>query len=77
MTTSTELTRPERFFQDRFGMDGRALERGLGEVLGRRVDYADLYFEYRINEVLGLEEGIVRSRQEGGERLWALVGDGR
>ena len=56
-----ELTRPDRFFRERFGMDGQVLERGLAQVLGRRVDYADLYFEYRINEGLGLEEGIVKT----------------
>ncbi len=61
MTTSMELARPDRFFDERFGMDGRALERGLAEVLGRQVDYADLYFEYRVNEALGLEEGIVKT----------------
>ncbi len=58
---TTELTRPDRFFQERFGMDGRTLERGLAQVLGRQVDYADLYFEYRTNEALGLEEGIVKT----------------
>jgi len=58
---ATELAQPDRFFQDRFGMDGQVLERGLAEVLGRQVDYADLYFEYRINETLGLEEGIVKT----------------
>jgi TldD protein len=58
---ATELTRPDRFFRERFGMDGQVLERGLAQVLGRQVDYADLYFEYRVNEALGLEEGIVKT----------------
>ena len=29
-------------------------------MLGKRIDYADLYFEYRVNEEVGLEEGIVK-----------------
>jgi TldD protein len=54
------LTRPERFFLEKFGLTEDALERTLGAVLGRRIDYADLYFEYRVNEEIGLEEGIVK-----------------
>lgn len=57
---ATELMRPERFFPERFGLTERALERALGAALGRRIDYADLYFEYRVNEEIGLEEGIVK-----------------
>jgi TldD protein len=57
---TTELGRPERFFLERFGLTERALEGTLGAVLGRRIDYADLYFEYRVNEEIGLEEGIVK-----------------
>jgi TldD protein len=51
---------PERFFLEKFGLSERALERTLGAVLGKRIDYADLYFEYRVNEEIGLEEGIVK-----------------
>jgi TldD protein len=51
---------PEKFFLERFGLTERTLERTLGTVLGKRIDYADLYFEYRVNEEIGLEEGIVK-----------------
>jgi TldD protein len=54
------LTRPEQFFLEKFGLTEQALERTLGAALGRRIDYADLYFEYRVNEEIGLEEGIVK-----------------
>jgi TldD protein len=57
---TTEMLAPETFFLERFGLTERTLERTLGTVLGRRIDYADLYFEYRVNEEIGLEEGIVK-----------------
>ncbi len=57
---SNEIQAPEKFFLERFGLTGRMLERTLGAVLGKRIDYADLYFEYRVNEEIGLEEGIVK-----------------
>jgi TldD protein len=55
-----EIERPEKFFLEKFGLTGQTLERTLGAALGRRIDYADLYFEYRVNEEIGLEEGIVK-----------------
>jgi len=54
------LARPERFFEDRFGLTASALERLLGSQLAGRVDHADLYLEYRISEELTLEEGAVK-----------------
>ena len=58
----TELgrTRPENFFSDRFNVTPALMEQLLGENLARRVDDADIYLEYRINEELVLEEGIVK-----------------
>src|SRR5215813_11017282 len=56
---SKELAHPERFFVDRFGMSERALERILGTALERKADHADLYFEYKNAEALGLEESMV------------------
>jgi TldD protein len=55
-----EVERPEKFFLEKFGLTERILERTLGAALGKRIDYADLYFEYRVNEEVGLEEGIVK-----------------
>src|SRR5262245_8857808 len=54
------LARPERFFEDRFGLTASALERLLGSQLAGRVDHADLSLEYRISEELTLEEGAVK-----------------
>jgi TldD protein len=49
------------FFRDRFGMDDRSLTRALDAALEREVDYADLYFEYTVEDSVALEEGIVKS----------------
>src|ERR1700736_390120 len=56
---ANELTKPEKFFQKRFGMNELAFEQILGAALERKADYADLYFEYRNAEALGLEESMV------------------
>ena len=45
-----EVVKPERFFHERFGLSGGALERILGTALERRADWADLYFEFRVNQ---------------------------
>jgi TldD protein len=54
------LARPERFFEDRFGLTSSTMERLLGSALAGRVDHADLYLEYRVSEDLMLEEGAVK-----------------
>ena len=52
---------PEEFFADRFGVDDSSLENTLGTALERAVDYADLFFEYSIQDSVVLEEGIVKN----------------
>src|SRR5579875_744046 len=54
-----DVIKPERFFLDRFGLTEATFERTLGTALERKADYADLYFEFRNNEALTLEESIV------------------
>jgi len=44
-----------------FDLETRSLERVFGALAGRRVDYADLYFQYARSEGWSLEEGIVKS----------------
>ena len=58
----TELVRiaPARFFSDRFNVTPPLMERLLGSALAGRVDDADIYLEYRVNEELVLEEGRVK-----------------
>src|ERR671919_1743242 len=59
MTDST-LVRPERFFSDRFNVTPNLMDGLLGSALRGKVDDADIYLEYRINEELVLEEGAVK-----------------
>ena len=44
-----------------YGLVDGDLERVLGSLMGHRLDYADLYFQYRRAESWSLEEGIVKS----------------
>jgi TldD protein len=53
-------TSPEQFFSDRFNVTPSLMERLLGGELARRVDDADIYLEYRVNEELVLEENVVK-----------------
>jgi TldD protein len=51
---------PDRFFADRFNVTPSLMERLLGNNLVGRVDDADIYLEYRVNEELVLEENVVK-----------------
>jgi len=66
------------FFRDRYGVDDRALVRTLDTALERRVDAADLFFEYTTQDSLLLEEGLVKSGDrhvEQGVGVRALAGE--
>jgi TldD protein len=52
--------RPERFFAEHFDVTPSLMERLLGSSLAGRVDDADIYLEYRVNEELVLEENVVK-----------------
>src|SRR4026207_1985420 len=52
---------PAIFFSDNFGIRAGDLDRVLDAALGKKADYADVYFEYRKNEGVSLEEGLVKS----------------
>jgi TldD protein len=58
--TDLARTQPERFFADRFNVTPGLMERLLGGSLVGRVDDADIYLEYRVNEELVLEENVVK-----------------
>lgn len=49
-----------QFFLEKYGLSNASLESTLGRVLGRQIDYADLFFEYQSGESFSLEEGIVK-----------------
>ena len=61
-----------------FDLEAAKLERVFGELGARRIDYADLYFQYARSEGWGLEEGIVKSGSfaiEQGVGVRAVAGD--
>ena len=52
-------------FFDKYNITPRDLQAYLDEALSRGGDYADLYFEYRINHSIVLEEQIIKSATKG------------
>src|SRR2546425_3251756 len=58
-----ELSRS--IFFDKYNVTTRDLEAYLSEALSRGGDYADLFFEYRINHSIVLEEQIIKSATKG------------
>jgi TldD protein len=52
---------PARFFDDHYGIRVGDLDKVIDAALGKKADYADLYFEYRKNEGVSLEEGLVKN----------------
>lgn len=56
-----EIIPAARFFDRNFGVGSRDLDKVLATALGKKADYADLYFEYRRNEGVSLEEGLVKN----------------
>ena len=56
-----EIIPAATFFDRNFGVGSRDLDKVLATALGKKADYADLYFEYRRNEGISLEEGLVKN----------------
>src|SRR5499427_8949172 len=55
----------ESIFFEKHNVSTTDLEKYLSEALSRGGDYADLFFEYRINHSVVLEEQIVKSATKG------------
>jgi TldD protein len=49
------------FFDRNFGIRNPDLEKVLDAAMGKKADYADVFFEYRRNEGISLEEGMVKN----------------
>ena len=60
-------------FFEKYNITTHDLEAYLSEALSRGGDYADLYFEHRINHSIVLEEQIIKSIV--GANWMALDGD--
>src|SRR5437660_9282285 len=56
-----EIVRADSFFDRNFGIGSKDLEIVLNQALSKKAEYADLYFEYRRNEGVSLEEGLVKN----------------
>ena len=68
----------ERCLLEPYALEAGKLERVFGALGARRVDYADLYFQYARSESWSLEEGIVKSGSfniEQGVGVRAISGD--
>src|SRR4030095_11867888 len=55
------MTNPIEFFLKRFDISIAEIESLLAAALSKGGQYADLYFEYTINNSLNLEEQIIKS----------------
>ncbi|HEY7545079.1 MAG TPA: metalloprotease TldD [Blastocatellia bacterium] len=67
-----------KFFFERFGLTERDLDRLLAAALSRGGDFADLYFEHRLSNGVGIEEGIIKSASKSisqGVGVRVVVGD--
>ena len=72
------LETAERTLLQPFGLEAGKLERVFGALGARRIDYADLYFQYSRYEGWSLEEGIVKSASfniEQGVGVRAVAGE--
>ena len=58
-------TATKSIFFEKYNVTTGDLESYLSEALSRGGDYADLYFEYRINHSIVLEEQIIKSATKG------------
>jgi TldD protein len=47
------------YFSTNFGMDGSVIQRALQTAMARGGDFADLYFQHRTSNYVGLEDGDV------------------
>jgi len=66
------------FFFDRYGLTGGDIDRLLATALARGGDYADLYFEYKVANAVGIEEQIVKQAAKSiaqGVGVRVIVGD--
>jgi TldD protein len=55
------VTERDSFFSDSFGITRHIMDRLVSTALSKGGDYADLYLEHRVRDMLTLEEGILKS----------------
>src|SRR4051812_5828647 len=64
-TRFMESAKTKSIFFEKYNVTAGDLEAYLSEALSRGGDYADLFFEYRINHSIFIEEQIVKSATKG------------
>jgi len=78
MTTDPHFATAERHLLTPYDLTTAHLAGVFGELFGRRIDFADLYFQFARSEAWSLEEGIVKSGSfniEQGVGVRAVSGD--
>ena len=69
---------PIKNYYDLFGITDKIIKEVIGEALSRGADYCDMFFEYSISNVIGLEDKIVNRANSTvgyGVGIRALKGD--
>ncbi len=61
MSLDTRFATAERYLLTPYDLSVGQLTGVFGELFGRRIDFADLYFQFARSEAWSLEEGIVKS----------------
>ncbi len=61
MSPDTRFATAERYLLTPYDLSVGQLTGVFGELFGRRIDFADLYFQFARSEAWSLEEGIVKS----------------
>ncbi len=56
----SSLEESKQFFLKKYDLSSASLQSVVGGMLGKKIDYADLYFEYQTSEAISLEEGQVK-----------------
>jgi len=60
-TTQDSFEFAQRYLLQPYSLGEAEIERVLANLMGHKLDYADLYFQYHRSEAWALEEGIVKS----------------
>ncbi len=55
------MTRTDSFFSETFGITRQSMDALISAALSNGGEYADLYYEYRVKDMLTLEEGILKN----------------
>ena len=75
---AAQTVAPENPFLTWFGIDEAVIKTVMAELTSRGADFADLYFQHRRSNRVGLEDGVINkasTRVDQGVGLRVVVGD--